>query len=89
MLPYHKDPVIINANVTGRQGHMTADKFVIIHIVLLSLARIPSPVNFVHNLMLTYLGNALLYEKVEFYLQGNGLKKHQQTLEKLLHIVNR
>ena len=49
--PYYKDPIIINATVTGQHGHVMADHFVIIHIVLTTLAEVPSPVEIVKDLM--------------------------------------
>ena len=89
MSPYYTNPVFVDANVTRGRGHVMADKLVILHVVLSSLANVPSPVGFIQDLMYTFLGDALLCEKIVFDLQGDGSNKHKRTMERLLQHLKR
>lgn len=85
---YFEQPVLVNANVTGGRGHVMADKLVMLHFVLSDLADAPSPVNAVYELMHSYLGDALYYEKVVFDLL-NRADQHESTMKALLKKLER
>ena len=76
--------MFVDTKVTRGHGHVMADKLVILHFVLSTLTSTPSPVNFMHNLMYSYLGDALLLKKVVFDLSQDGGDKHIQSMEMLL-----
>ena len=88
-LPYYKDPVVVTAGVTGGRGHVMADKFAILHFVLSSLANTPSPVDFVKDVMFTYLGDDLFYKKIVFDLDGAGEHKHERVMSELTRDLKR
>lgn len=89
-LPYFKDPIIVDASVTGKRGHVMADRLVIIHLVLTSLAEAPSPTEIVKDLMRAFLeDSSFLYRKVVFDLEDGGAEVYKNTMADLLEELKR